>query len=55
MVKENVKRLMRATITAGGQAGAVFRTSATWPMRGSTPQEDFIAKMAVDCGGNVTA
>jgi hypothetical protein len=49
-----VKRLMRATVAACSQAGAVFRTAATWNMHGEDHMEDVIAQWAADVGGNVT-
>jgi hypothetical protein len=45
VVRANTKRLMRATATACSQAGAVFRTSATWYMK-----EDCVAEWAAEAG-----
>jgi hypothetical protein len=51
VVRENVKRMVRATVTACGQAGAVFRTEATWNMQGEDFVDDKIAQWVSDAGG----
>lgn len=43
--------MVRATVTACGQAGAVFRTEAIWNMRGEDFVEDKIAQWVSDAGG----
>ena len=43
VVRENCKRLLRASTAACSQAGAVFRTKATWDMR-----RDVVAEWASD-------
>ena len=45
VVRENCKRLLRATATACSQAGAVFRTKATWDMK-----RDCVAEWASESG-----
>ena len=45
VVRENCKRLLRASTAACSQAGAVFRTKATWDMN-----KDVVAEWASESG-----
>jgi hypothetical protein len=49
-VRENCRRLLRATSAACSQAGAIFTTRSTWDMR-----TDCVAKWIDESGGRCAA